>query len=178
MQKFFLFVVLTFTLASCSNVGKYAEPIANLASDWDSTAALVTDLSSKVTAAQNGWNTMKAGMQITEELKSSLGEEALGQLTQLIAGNSGISSAFSGLSGDVVGFLSNWEEKGKLLTGLKDGLAAGKLEGDVDGTIAQLTSLVTEGKDKVTGWTETLSSTQSAAEAAFAKFQELAGATE
>lgn len=178
MQKLFLFVVLAFSLASCSNVGKHKDAIMSLSGEWDSATQLVTDLSGKVSNAQNSWNTMKAGMQITEELKSKLGEDALGQLTTLIAGNSSISSGFSGISQEVLGFISNWEDKGKLLTGLKDGLTAGKLEGDVEGTISTLTSLIGEGKEKVGSWEEKLGGTQSAAEAAFAKFQEIVSAVQ
>lgn len=173
MQKFFLFALLTFVVSSCSNVGKYAEAINALSGDWDSTTSSVLALSEKITTAQNTWNTMKAGMQITEEMQGSLGEDVLGQVTELIGGNEAITGQFGELSKGVFEFISNWEEKGAALTGLKDGLAAGKLEGDPQATIDELTALVASGKEQMGGWDEALSGANSAAQAALARFTEL-----
>ena len=173
MQKFFLFAVLTFVFASCSNVGKYADAINSLSGEWDSTTGAVVALSEKITTAQSSWNAMQSAMAVTDQMKETLGEDVLGQVTELVAGNAGISSQFGDLSKGVFEFVSNWEEKGKLLTGLKDGLAAGKLEGDPQATIDELTGLVAQGKENLGGWEDTLAGAQSAAQAAMARFTEL-----
>ena len=173
MQKFLLFAVLTFVLASCSNVGKYKEAIESLSGDWDSTTNAVVAIGEKITTAQNSWNTMQESMVVTDEMTENLGEDVLGQITELVAGNGAISDQFGDLSKGVFEFVSNWEEKGKKLTELKEGLAGGKLPGDVQGTIDELTNLVSEGKTKVSGWEEGLASAQAAAQSAMTKFKDL-----
>lgn len=173
MQKFFLFAVLTLFLASCSNVGKFKDSIETLSGDWDSTTSAIVALSEKVTTAQNSWNQAKAGMAITEEMQSTLGEDVLGQITELVAGNGAINEQFGGLSSGIFEFVANWEEKGKMLTALKDGLTAGKLPENPQASIDELTALIAEGKEKMGGWETALTGAQSAAQGALARFTEL-----
>ena len=49
-------------------------------------------------------------------------------------------------------FSTTWTEKSADLTALKDGLAAGKLEGDVAAKTAELNSLVTTATENLANW--------------------------
>ncbi|MBK9582798.1 MAG: hypothetical protein IPO48_13075 [Saprospiraceae bacterium] len=59
-----------------------------------------------------------------------------------------------------------WTEKAGAVTALKDGLAAGKIEGDVAAQIADLSGLVTQAGEKVTSWTAKQAELKTAADSA------------
>ena len=152
MRNLMILSLLALFTMSCSNVGKFSGAIESLGTDWDSATEMITGLAANISTEQNNLTGMLANMEIGDEIKNKLSEEALGQITQLTSQFTGQQTALSGVSQEVLGFISNWEEKGKMLTSLKEGLSAGKLSGDPQAQIDELTALVAEGKEKVGGW--------------------------
>lgn len=170
MRKIALFAMIL-AFVACDSVAKYKDGIEKLATDWDGATELVTNLASKLTTAQESLNGMKSQMNLTEEIKSQLSEDALTAAMKYIGQFTGFSETLGNLSGEVFGFVSNWQEKAKEVQALKDGLAAGKIEGDVPAKINDLTTMVDEAKGKVSAWDETISNTTSEAETAYGQFK-------
>ena len=154
MKNLIAVVVLALSFASCNSVAKYADSINALSTDWDATTESVTSLVSSVSDATQNWNKMKGEMTLPEGVEAS--EEDAAKLSSLMQTFTGLGEGFGGMNSDLSAFVNDWTEKAKGLTELKDGLAAGKIEGDVQAKIDGLTGTVEEAKGKVTSWTESL----------------------
>lgn len=173
-----LLFLLPFTLfVACDNVGQYAESITSVAANWDGATEAVTGLLGNITTAQGGITEMLAGMNISEELQGSLAEGVLSQLTGLKDQVSTQGGALSGILEQVTAFKGQWEEKGETLQGLKDGLAAGKLPEDVEGTLSSLKEMISTGTAKVGEWGPQVEEAQSGAKSAFDQFTALIAST-
>lgn len=173
-----LLFLLPFTLfVACDNVGQYAEAITSVASNWDGATEAVTGLLGNITTAQGGITEMLAGMNISEEMQGSLAEGVLSQLTGLKDQVSTQGGALSGILEQVTAFKGQWEEKGEVLQGLKDGLAAGKLPEDVEGTLSGLKEMISTGTAKVGEWGPQVEKAQSGAKSAFDQFTALIAST-
>lgn len=159
-----LLIPVSLMLASCGDpTAAYKASIDALATSWDSTTAVVSGFAGKLQEETTGMTNALAGMVVAEGAK--MDEAATAKVAELQANGKAQVDAVSALSAEVATFVSQWGEKATQLASLKDGLAAGKLEGDVEGTIAALTTAVAEGGTKVTEWTGKLD----AAKAAFAE---------
>ncbi|MBX2877839.1 MAG: hypothetical protein KTR30_37310 [Saprospiraceae bacterium] len=169
-----LLFLLPFTLfVACDNVGKYAEAITSVAGEWDGATEAVTGLLGNITTAQGGITEMLGGMNISEELQGSLAADVLGQLTGFKDQVTNQGTALSGILEQVNAFKGQWEEKGQALQGLKDGLSAGKLPEDVEGTISGLKEMIATGTSKVGEWGPQVEGAQSGAKSAFDQFTSL-----
>jgi hypothetical protein len=73
----------------------------------------------------------------------------------------------NGLASEVTTFATSWQEMSTKLTTLKDGLAAGKLEGDVMAQINELKTAATDAATKVGDWKTKLNDAKTAAMAAY-----------
>lgn len=154
MKNLIAIAVLAITFASCNSVGKYADAINSLSEDWNATTESVTALVSNVTEATANWNKMKGEMTIPEGVE--VAEEDAAKLNALRSNYAEVGEGFGGLNNDLATFVNDWTEKAKGLTELQEGLAAGKIEGDVQAKIDGLKSTVEDAKTKVASWQETI----------------------
>ncbi|MFZ1256940.1 MAG: hypothetical protein WAR77_11325, partial [Saprospiraceae bacterium] len=88
-----------------------------------------------------------------------------------IAFNSQI-EGITGLASEVTSFATSWQEMSGKLASLKDGLAAGKLEGDVMAQVNELKSAVMDASTKADGWKNKLESAKVAAMAAYDMYKQ------
>jgi chromosome segregation ATPase len=163
MKKVFAFAAFAILLSSCSNVGKYKPMIEELSANWDSATSAVTEFAGKVTAAQADMASMNSQLNVDSEVMDnwdSATKEKFGEITSSAKTSM---ESLSGLNNELDGFISSWQEKGADLQALKDGLAAGKLEGDVQGKIASLSAAATDATSKLSGWQDRLSEIKSSA---------------
>ena len=156
MRNFLAVALAALFLASCSNVAQYTESIEGLASNWKTATQSVTNLSGQIEEVTANWASMQEKMTMNEEAMANMSDEAKAQMEQIAGQYMGQGKALTGLSQSVLNFVGDWEEKTATLNGLKEGLAAGKLPEDVEGTIASLTEAVGGATANVTEWTGTL----------------------
>lgn len=162
MKKILFAAAFGLLLVACNSVEKYVAPIEALSTQWDSTANVVTgfatNLSQEIANAQN----MAAGMQVGEDVSAKMKPEDLTKLQELQASFQAQSNVLNEINSEVGAFVATWTEKATALTGLKDGLAAGKLGEDVDATISDLQSVVADAGTKVADWTGKLDGAKAA----------------
>lgn len=152
MKKVIAFAAFAILFASCSNVGKYKPMIEELASNWDNATSAVTAFANKVKAAQSDMASMNSKLNIDAEVMKKWDDATKAKFEQIKSTAMANTNGISGISTELDGFISSWTEKGKELQALKEGLANGKLEGDVQGKIASLTTAATEATTKLEGW--------------------------
>ena len=92
-------------------------------------------------------------MMLDSTAVSKLKGEAATKWNDATAAYKAASDAYAPVQAELSDFVTMWTEKGAGVTALKDGLAAGKIEGDVAAQIAELSGLVTQATEKVTAWT-------------------------
>jgi hypothetical protein len=166
-MKRMLFLLLPVLMFACgSGVEQYRASVDTLVADWDATTSALTEFSATITNDLSNYSQMAGQMQLTDDVKAKLTPEktsaweaAQGALTQAL-------QAFAPLRSEVGEFTKTWGEKAAEVQSLKDGLAAGKLEGDVNAKVTELSGLVAQGKEKLTGWQSAHAAAKSQAQAA------------
>lgn len=168
MKKMY-FLLLPVLIYACSGVEQYKAGIEELATSWDSTTSEVTEFSATIGTDMATFSQTATSLNLGDDVLSKLKPE---QVTEWQGARSTFANAmmaFAPIRTKVGEFTKVWGEKAAEVQTLKDGLAAGKLEGDVMGQIAGLTTLVTQAKESLAGWqTEydgAKSQTQTAADA-------------
>ena len=162
MKKMLLAAVAGLLLVACNNVKKYEVPIQTLASQWDSTQTVVGNFAALLNQEIQNAQNMQAGMQLPEDATKKMKEEAMGKLQELQASFQSQANVLAEINNEVAAFVASWDEKGQSLTALKDGLAAGKLDKEVDTTISDLQTVVSDAGAKVASWTEKLNAAKAA----------------
>lgn len=76
--------------------------------------------------------------------------------------------AYSPLLKTVSDFEATWAEKSAEVTALKDGLAAGKIEGDVNAKITELNAMIATANENLASWKTAYASIKGSVDAAMA----------
>ena len=153
MKKVFAFLAVTFILSACGGgVNKYKPAIEELSGKWDTATSAVTAFSKMLKTEQSGLMNLSNSMQIDPDAMGKWDEATASKFNNIKAMVQNNSNGMAAITSELDGFMSSWAEKGKKVKALKDGLAAGKLEGDVNAKIAGLTSAVTDATSKLDGW--------------------------
>lgn len=174
MKKLFLFV-LPLLIVSCKGVEQYRTGIEELSGNWDNATKSVTDFAATVSTDLTNYQTAFAGVQLDEMVASKLKPE---QTTAFDAAKQAVAdalAAYAPFQQTINDFATMWTEKSAAVTALKDGLAAGKLEGDVTGQLAELGTLVTTANENVTAWTESYGAIKGGVDTAMGSLTELMG---
>lgn len=151
MKKLFLFA-LPLLMISCKGVEQYRAGIEELSGNWDNTTKSVTDFAGMVSGDLSNYTKALAGVTLDEMTIKKLKPE---QVTAFKASQQAVTEALGGyapLQQNINDFVKTWSEKSAEVTALKDGLAAGKIEGDVTAKLAELGGLVTSAGENLTAW--------------------------
>lgn len=162
MKQVLTILSVLVVLAACSNASKYADQINELAANWDSTTSAITDFAGTVSNTQAGWMSDVNSMQVSEEAMAGWSEEMKAKYNELMATSNTTTTNLSNLSSEVDSFISQWTEKSETLKALKEGLTSGKLEGNVEEQISELTSLANTGAANLETWQSKFSEINSA----------------
>lgn len=154
-MKNLLLFVLPLVLFSCKpGIDAHKAAIEELGTNWDAATAAVTGFSESLTKDVNGYAEAASTMILPEEAVAALKGDAATKYTEAItAYKAATSESYAPVQAELNDFVTMWTDKAAGVAALKDGLAAGKIEGDVTAQIAELSSLVTQGTEKVTAWT-------------------------
>lgn len=158
MRKLILFSVLAIALTACDSVGKYKESIESLAANWEETTTKVTGMIDQISGAQDMAKTALKSMNPSEEVMAAMSEEQTGQLNGLKEKVQAQMGSLGDLSKTAFEFVNKWQEEGKKLTALTEGLSEGKLPADAASTIESLKGMVEQGNEKVESWGEQVNS--------------------
>ena len=173
MKKVFAFLTITFILAACgSNTAKFKPMIEELSGNWDTTTSAVTEFANMVKNEQSGIMNLTNSMKMDDAVMSAWDEATTTKFNNIQSMAQSSSTGLSSISGELDAFVSSWMEKGKGLQALKDGLSAGKLEGDVQAKITELTAANTDAMSKLDGWKEQFGKVKSAIADASSMFNE------
>jgi hypothetical protein len=174
MKKLFLFA-LPLLLISCKGVEQYRAGIEELSGNWDNTTKAVTDFSGMVSSDLTNYTKALAGVQLDEMTAKKLKPEQTSAWTAAQKAVTDALGAYAPLQQNINDFVKTWSEKSADLTALKDGLAAGKIEGDVTAKLAELGGLVTTANDNLTAWTASYGTVKGGVDTAMAALTQLMG---
>ncbi|MCB0551646.1 MAG: hypothetical protein KDD19_29035 [Phaeodactylibacter sp.] len=175
MRKLIILSILSIALASCSNVGKFKEAIETLSTDWEGTTAKVTAVVDQINATQAQAKSALESMNPSEEVAATLNDDQKAKLAIIQQTVQSQMGELGTLAQKAFEFVSQWQTEGEKLTALKDGLAAGKLPGDVQATIDSLKELMGTAEQNVTNWTGMVDGAKTAIASATQSYNDLIG---
>ncbi len=169
MKKFLLFALPLFLFSCKSGVDAHKAAIEELGTNWDAATAAVTGFSESLTKDVTYFTEAASAMTLDEAATAALtGDAATNWTAATAAYKAATTDAYAPVQTELNDFVTMWSEKAAAVTALKDGLAAGKIEGDVAAQVTELNTLVTQGNEKVTAWTAKQAELKTAGEAALA----------
>jgi hypothetical protein len=174
MKKLFLFA-LPLLLISCKGVEQYRAGIEELSGNWDNTTKAVTDFSGMVSNDLTGYTQALAGVQLDEMVAKKLKPEQTAAWDAAQKAVTDALGAYAPLQTTINDFVKTWTEKSAAVTALKDGLAAGKIEGDVTAQLADLGAMVTTANDNLKAWQGTYGTVKGGVDTAMASLTQLMG---
>ncbi len=166
MKKVFAFFGFALILSACNNTAKFKPMVDELSSKWDSTTSAVTDFATTIKNEQSTWTTAMSGMQVAPEAMAKWDETVKTQYNEIQTAAQTNTTNLAGISSEVDAFVTSWQAKSQELQSLKEGIAAGKVEGDVQAKIADLTATANEATTKMDAWKTKFDEVKSAATAA------------
>lgn len=167
MKKLLLIALPLFVFSCKPGVESHRGAIEELSTSWDSATAAVTEFSNSLTGDINGYTENATALMLDSVTSASLkGDVATKWAEATSAFKATTSDAYAPVQNELNDFITMWTAKAGEITALKDGLAAGKIEGDVAAKIADLSSLVTQANEKVAAWTAKKAELKTAADSA------------
>lgn len=161
MKKLGLLLVVV-SIFSCKNVDQYKAGIEELGTSWDATTAAFTEFSGMVEAENTTFAQATTAMMVDSAAMAKLPADAQTKINDAKAVVTNAGAGYATLLTEISTFGADWTAKAAEVTALKDGLAAGKLEGDPAAKIAELTTYVTDAQAKVATLKETFKSVKEA----------------
>lgn len=174
MKKLILFA-LPLLMISCKGVEQYRAGIEELAGNWDTTTKAVTDFSGMVSSDLTNYTKALAGVQLDEMTAKKLKPE---QTAAFEAAQKAVTDALGGfapLQQNINDYVATWTEKSAKVTALKDGLAAGKIEGDVAAQLTELTADVATANENLKAWQGSYGTVKGGVDTAMSALTQLMG---
>jgi hypothetical protein len=172
MKKVLAFFAVALIFASCSNVGKFKPLIEELGTKWDAATTSVTDFATNVKNTQSEWMNTVSSMTIAPEAMTKWKDDAKTKYNEIQTAAQTSTNDLGAIATELDGFIANWQTKAADLQALKDGVAAGKLEGDVQAKITDLTGVANDATTKIGEWTAKFDQVKAAAASAKQMFDE------
>jgi hypothetical protein len=167
MKKLFLFALPLVLLVACKGVEQYRPGIEELSGSWDNTTKAITDFSVKVSNDMTAYTQAAASMPALDEATAKkLKPEQTAAIQTAQKGVTDALSQFAPLQQTINDFVTTWSAKSADVTALKDGLAAGKIDGDVAGKLTELNALVATGNENLKAWEASYATIKSNVESA------------
>ena len=152
MKKLF-FLLLPFVLFACGKgVEQYRGAIEGLGSEWDATTSAITEFANNLNTDLSNFSQMAGAMNLSEDVQKKLKPEQATEWQTVRAAFSQALQAFAPIRTQVGEFTKTWGEKAAEVQALKDGLASGKLEGDVNANVEAIKTHITLGKESLEAW--------------------------
>lgn len=167
MKKLFLFA-LPLLLISCKGVEQYRTGIEELSGKWDATTKAVTDFNGMVSTDLTNYTQAAAAITVDEATAAKLKPEQTAALDAARKGVTDALGAYAPLQQTINDYIKTWSDKSAEVTALKDGLAAGKIEGDVSAKLTELNAEVENANENLKAWQASYATVKSGVESALA----------
>lgn len=151
MKQLILFI-LPVLMISCKGVEQHRANIEELSADWETTTKEITDFQAQVSNDFTQYNQALAALHPDDATRAAMTPD---QVTAWEASQKPATDALNAIppfQKKINDFMTTWSEKSEEVTALKDGLASGKLEGDVDARIADLRAMISTANENLTSW--------------------------
>ncbi|MFZ1704173.1 MAG: hypothetical protein WAT79_07490 [Saprospiraceae bacterium] len=168
MKKLLLFVLPLFIFSCKPGVETFRPQIEELSTNWDANTKAVTEFANNLTTEITGYTNMASTMTLAEDVVKGLKPEMATKYAEATTAFSAATAAYGPIQAELGEFTKMWVEKTASVNALKDGLANGKIEGDIKMQIADLTALIAQASEKLTGWQTKQSEAKVAADSASA----------
>jgi len=174
MKKLFFFL-LPLLVLSCKGVEQYRAGIEELSGNWDNTTKAVSDFSAMVSADMTNYTKALASMHVDDATAKKLKPEQVQAWEAAQKGVTDALGAFIPLQKTINDFLTTWTEKTAEVNALREGLAAGKVEGDVNAKLTDLNALVATANENLTAWKASYATVKNGVAAALTNLQQMMG---
>jgi hypothetical protein len=174
MKKLFLFA-LPLLMISCKGVEQYRAGIEELSGNWDTTTTAVTDFAGMVSTDLTNYTQALANVKVDDAVAKKMKPEQTAALDAAKKAVTDALGAYAPLQQTINDFVKTWSEKSADVTALKDGLAAGKIEGDVAAKLTELGALVTSANDNLTAWKGSYGTVKGGVDTAMGALTEMLG---
>ena len=167
---FFLFLPLL--VISCKGVEQHRTGIEELSTNWDATTKNVTDFQAMVSTDLTNYTKALAAMQPDDAARAKMTPD---QVTTWEASQKTVTDALGGyaaLQQTVNDFTTTWSEKSAEVAALKEGLANGKIEGDVNAKLTELNAMNATANENLAAWKSTYATVKGSVDAAMAGLQQ------
>jgi hypothetical protein len=176
MKKLFLFLLPLVLLVACKGVEQYRAGIEELAGNWDTASKNISDFAAMVSSDLTNFTQASANMPVMDEaMTKKMKPEQIAALDAAKKGVQDAIAAYGPFQQTINDFVKSWSDKAADVTALKDGLAAGKLEGDVTAKLKELGDLVTSGNDNLKAWQASYASVKGGVESAMVALKQAMG---
>jgi hypothetical protein len=173
MKKLFLFALPLVLLVACKGVEQYRAGIEELSGSWDTTTKAITDFAGMVSSDMTNYTQAVASMPaIDEATAKKMKPEQMAAIESAKKGVVDALGAYAPLQQTINEFVKMWSEKSAEVTALKDGLAAGKIEGDVTAKLTELNAMVATGNDNLKAWEASYATVKGGVEAAMSALKQ------
>lgn len=176
MKKLFLFAFPLVLLVACKGVEQYRAGIEELSGNWDTTTKAITDFAGMVSSDMTNYTQAASTMPMMDDAAAKKMKPE--QTAAIDAAKKGVTdalAAYGPLQQTINDFVKTWSEKAADVTALKDGLAAGKIDGDVAGKLTELNAMVTTGNDNLKAWEASYATVKGGVESAMAAMKQAMG---
>ncbi|HYD90819.1 MAG TPA: hypothetical protein VEA37_04945 [Flavobacterium sp.] len=174
-MKNLFFLLLPLFIISCKGVEQHRASIDELSAKWDAATKEITDHKTMVSSDLTNYTQALAALQPDEATKAKMKPE---EITAMDASHKVVTDALNAYPTHlktISDFEATWNEKAEEVTALKDGLAAGKMEGDVNAKITELNAMVATANENLTAWKAAYATIKSTVETAFASINQTQG---
>lgn len=171
MKKLILFL-LPLLMIACKGVEQHRAGVEELSGNWDAATKSITDFQAMVSADLTSYTKALAAMQPDDATRMKMKPE---QVTAWEASQKSVTDAlgaYGPLQKTINDFVSTWSEKSAEVTALKDGLAAGKIEGDVNAKITELNGMIATANENLTAWKASYATIKGSVDAAMSRLRQ------
>ena len=173
MKKVIAILVPVLFILSCKNVEQYRAPIEALSADWEKATTAVTEVGGMIGATQTSLATMKDSFMLDPVKAAKLSPQLTDSLNSLKLAFTTQVDGLMSLASDVTTFAGSWQVMSGKLAALKDGLASGKLDGDVMSQVNELKNAAMNAVSKAETWKAKLTAAKTTAMAAHDMYMQM-----
>ena|SRR5687767_9771996 len=167
MKNLFIFL-LPLLLLACKGVEQHRGAIEELSGNWDATTKAITDFQAEVSNEFTAYTQALAALHPDDMTRAKMTPVQVSAWEASQKTVTDALGAYAPLQKTVSDFVATWSEKSQEVTALKDGLTAGKIEGDVDAKLTELNAMIATANENLAAWKAQYATIKGSVDAAMA----------
>jgi hypothetical protein len=172
-MKTLLFLLMPVLLVACAGEEHYRSGIENLGREWEVATSDIKAFSSEVNSDLATFAKEVSALKLSDDVVKKLNPDRVREYQSAQGAFVDALRKFAPIRIQVAEFMKAWEGKSTEVQALKDGVASGKLTGDIDKQVDELTHLVSQAKESVIGWKATHAAAKAETQASIDKMHAL-----